>query len=573
MRKIRELLQNFRDRLAHYDALPQLVVLGLLSGILTGFLMVLFRLAIELPLTYWLGHPDSFESLPQSQLFWWPLTGSLILIGIYFRWPALARQTGMVNMFERLAYHQGTIPGRSLIMQFVTATTALVSGHSVGREGPAIFLGAACSSLLGQRMRLPNNSIRLLIGCGTAAAISAAFNTPLAGVIFAMEVVLLEYTLIGFTPVIVAAVAADLVMRSTLGYENAFQVPSFEIGTLAEVPWIIALGVTVGLCSAFFNRLMIKTIAFTQWPVASRFLLAGVLTGIVATFYPQVMGVGYDTISESFQGNIEFTLLFGLLIAKLILTPIILGLGIPAGLIGPTLFIGALIGSIFGEVGSWFTDASMSHIGLYAMLGMGAMMGAVLNAPLAALVALLELTGNPNIIFPGMITIVISNLTVRFLFHMPSIFISSLQAQGLDYSQEPLAQVLSRAAVASLMDREFIATEPKTLPETAQQVLALKPRWLLLQNPNEKALSVMLPKNLSEYLSREAPTEAINLLEIPAERFDIIEVSYRATLYEALKKMDELRINVVCVISNQGDIMGMLTRSKIEYYYTHKQAL
>ena len=163
-------------------------------------------------------------------------------------------------------------------------------------------------------------------------------------------------------------------------------------------------------------------------------------------------------------------------------------------------------------------------------------MGAVLNAPLAALVALLELTGNPNIIFPGMITIVISNLTVRFLFHMPSIFISSLQAQGLDYSQEPLAQVLSRAAVASLMDREFIATEPKTLPETAQQVLALKPRWLLLQNPNEKALSVMLPKNLSEYLSREAPTEAINLLEIPAERFDIIEVSYRATLYEALKK-------------------------------------
>jgi CIC family chloride channel protein len=106
MPKITSLLQQFRERLAHYDALPQLVILGLLSGVLTGFLMVLFRLAIEVPLTYWLGHPEAFESLPQSQLFWWPLAGSIVLIAIYLKWPVIARQVGMVNMFERLAYHQ-----------------------------------------------------------------------------------------------------------------------------------------------------------------------------------------------------------------------------------------------------------------------------------------------------------------------------------------------------------------------------------------------------------------------------------------------------------------------------------
>jgi CIC family chloride channel protein len=573
MPKITTLLQQFRERLAHYDALPQLVILGLLSGVLTGLLMVLFRLAIEVPLTYWLGHPEAFESLPQSQLFWWPLAGSIVLIAIYLKWPVIARQVGMVNMFERLAYHQGVISGRSLIMQFVTATTALVSGHSVGREGPAIFLGAACSSLLGQRMRLPNNSLRILIGCGTAAAISAAFHTPLAGVIFAMEVVLLEYSVIGFTPVIVAAVAADLVMRSTLGYETAFLVPSFEIGTLAEVPWIMLMAVVIGACSALFNRLMIETINRAKWPVAGRFLLAGILTGIVATFYPGVMGVGYDTISQTFTGQFEFTLLAGLLVAKLLLTPIILGLGIPAGLIGPTLLIGALIGCLFGEVGHWLTDMSVSHIGLYAMLGMGAMMGAVLNAPLAALVALLELTGNPNIIFPGMIAIVISNLTMRFLFHLPSIFISSLQAQGLDYSREPLAQVLSRAAVASLMDRDFAKTPKVTTANAATKLLELKPRWLLIKEPDEKALSVMLPKNLAEYLQRESDADEVKMMEIPAERYDVVEISYRSTLYEAFSKMEELHAPVVCVVNNQGDVMGMLTQSKIEYYYTHKQAL
>ncbi|WP_372742681.1 chloride channel protein, partial [Neptunomonas sp.] len=251
-------LQYFRERLAHYDALPQLVILGLLSGIMTGLLMVLFRLAVELPLTFWLGHPDDFESLSSLEHFIWPVIGSVVLIVIFYLWPAAAKQVGMVNLFERLSYYQGSIPGKSLVLQFVSATVALVSGHSVGREGPAIFLGAACSSLLGQQLRLPNNSLRLLIGCGAAAAISAAFNTPLAGVIFAMEVILLEYTLIGFTPVIVAAVSADLVMRGILGHNNAFDVPLFKIGTLAEIPWVMLLGVVVGLCAAAFNHTMLQ---------------------------------------------------------------------------------------------------------------------------------------------------------------------------------------------------------------------------------------------------------------------------------------------------------------------------
>ncbi len=570
-------LQYFRERLTHYDALPQLVILGLLSGITTGLLMILFRLAVELPLTFWLSKPDRFEDLDTQTQFISPIIGSCILIVIFFFWSDTAKKIGMVNLFERLAYHQGQIPGRSLIMQFVASSVALISGHSVGREGPAIFLGAACSSLLGQRLRLPNNSLRLLIACGAAAAISAAFNTPLAGIILAMEVILMEYTLIGFTPIIVAAVSADLVVRSILGHASVFDVPLFDISTLAEVPWIMLLGVAVGLCAALFNYLMIQTHRLAKWHISIRLLLAGVLTGAVATLYPQIMGVGYDTVSEALWGRLDLLLLIGLLAAKIIVTPIILGLGVPAGLIGPTLFIGTLAGGIFGVIGNSFTEMDVSHIGLYAMLGMGAMMGAVLNAPLAALTALLELTGNTNIIFPGMIAIVISNLTVRYVFKQPSIFLLSMQAQGLDYRQEPIAQSLSRAAAGSLMDRNFIKTDHLLSLESAQAILLNKPRWLFIEGDEVNRSKLMLPNDLQSYLNRQLEAEAdlanINLFEIPAERHNITLLSFRATLFEALQKMDEQHINVLCIVSNQAEMMGMLTRAQIEYFYTHKQTL
>jgi CIC family chloride channel protein len=409
-----------------------------------------------------------------------------------------------------------------------------------------------------------------------------------------MEVILLEYTVIGFTPVIVAAVSADIVMRSILGHENVFDVPLFEINTLAEIPWVMLLGVAVGLCAAAFNHIMLYACKLAHWPVAARFMLAGTLTGFAAMLYPQIMGVGYDTISETLWGRLDIQLLCGLLLVKLLITPFILGLGIPAGLIGPTLFIGAIIGGIFGIIGDWSTDMAVSHIGLYAMIGMGAMMGAVLNAPLAALVALLELTGNPNIIFPGMIAIVISNLTVRYLFNLPSIFLSSLQAQGLDYRQEPIAQALSRAAAASLMERSFVATDHLISTASAQEMLAETPRWILLQEAGQTATSLMLPNDLQDYLARQVeqehaqeqnglqthqqetplePQPPINLLEIPAERFNIVTLSFRATLYEALQKMNEQNITNLCITSNQGEIMGILTRAQIEYYYTHKQTL
>lgn len=567
-------LEHFRDRLAHIDSLPQMLLLGIFSGLTAGLIILAFRLLVEIPLSFSLpGHnPENFEDLPATLRFLLPVAGSLVLILLFWRLAPTHRKVGVVHVLERLGYHQGHLPATNLLVQFSSATIALLSGHSVGREGPAIHLGAGGASLIGQWLRLPNNSMRLLIGCGTAAGISAAFNTPLAGVVFAMEVVLLEYTLLGLTPIMVAAVTADLVIRATIGSTPLLSVPQFSIGALSEIPLVMLLGLLIGLLAGGFNRILLQTTRLNTLALHWRLLLAGILTGTVALLFPQVMGVGYDTVSATLLGQPPLLWLAGLLLAKWLLTPVVLGLGVPGGLIGPTVFIGALAGALIGSLAQQLNEPALFQVGLYAMIGMGAMMGAVLNAPLAALIALLELTGNPHIILPAMLAIVISNLTVRHLFRLPSIFQSLLRAQGLDQAQSPLDQALSRAAVGSLMQRDFLWADIQESRDRAVFLAEQTADWILISDPELRAL---LPRSeLMLWLQQaEAADDTINLLELPANRRDPVLISFRATLKEAADCMQQRQTDILCVSSNRGDIIGLLTRVQIESFYLHHQAL
>ncbi|MBR9868391.1 MAG: chloride channel protein [Oceanospirillales bacterium] len=569
---------HFRNRLAHAEALPQLVLMGILSGLLSGLVILAFRLLIDLPLEHWLpdNNSENFEGLPVWLRVALPIGGSIITFLLLWKLLPATRKVGVVHVLERLSYHQGHLPAKNMLVQFFGAAIALLTGHAVGREGPAIHLGAACGSLIGQGLRLPNNSLRLLVGCGVAAAISAAFNTPLAGVIFAMEVILMEYTVIGFTPVLVASVTAALLIRVTYGAESAFTIPALQIQSLSEVPFVILLGIICALLAAGFIRIMIQTQKSVSWPMGVKLLVAGTLTGLVAIWYPQVMGLGYDTVSDVLQGNAGLTLLAGLLFAKWLLTPIVLGLGIPGGLIGPTLYIGAVSGAAFALLIAPYTGESHSGVGFYAMLGMGAMMGAVLNAPLAALIALLELTGNPNIIFPGMLTIVVASTTLRFFFNQPSIFLSSLKAQGLDYRQEPLTQALSRLGVASVMNTSFVRCDQVIGCESAIKVLEQRPEWLVLEDSQGVPRYILLPADLQHFIDRQSerhgfdPQLKLDLMEVPAIRKDIAPLGINATLKEALDRMNSERLDALWIQNYSKEITGTLTREQVEQFYTQK---
>ena len=204
---------------------------------------------------------------------------------------------------ERLSRHQGHLPAGNALVQFFGGAAALLSGQSGGREGPAIHLGAATASLLGCTRHLPKNSMRTLVACGTAAALASAFNTPVAGVIFAMEVVMMEYSFGNFLPVIIASVTAAFSAHLFLGPEPPLNAPPPEMRSLAEVPFVCLAGLAIGCLAAGFNRLLAGFAALSAWPFLARAGLAGALTGIAALATPGVRGMGYDTLNSAMAGN------------------------------------------------------------------------------------------------------------------------------------------------------------------------------------------------------------------------------------------------------------------------------
>ena len=248
----RQRLDNLGVRVARADALLHLALLGILTGLVSGGVILALRWLIETSQAAFLpgGGTENYEDLARHVQFLLPIGGAL-LIGLLFHLTSKGNYvTGVVQLLERMAYHQGHFSLRSLLLQFFGAAIALISGQSMGREGPCVQLGGASGSLVGQKLGLPNNAIRTLVGCGVAAAIGASFNTPLAGVIFSLEVVMMEYTLASFTPVILAAVSATAVSRLVYGDDPAFIIPPLHYGSLAELPVVLVLGIVVGCCAA-----------------------------------------------------------------------------------------------------------------------------------------------------------------------------------------------------------------------------------------------------------------------------------------------------------------------------------
>ncbi len=390
-------LEGFRRQLANVDALPQLCVLGLVSGVMTGAVMVGFRLLLEAGAALYMpdGNPEGFEALPPWVRALLPLLAVSVIGVLLYRQKATARKLGVGHVIERLTYHQGRFPLRNWLNQWWVGVVSVLGGLSAGREGPAIHLGAAASSGLGMRLRLPHNSLRVLVACGTAAGISASFNTPIAGVIFAMEVVMMEYTLMSFMPVILASTMGALVAQLAYGNEPAFRIPEVALGSLMNLPWIVVTGLVIGLMAGVFIHLARH--AFLQGlPLWLRLGSVGVATGALAWWFPEIQGIGYDSLAAALNNQLTVSVLLALMIGKLLITALTVAGGVPIGIIGPVLVSGAAIGALAGMLGGWLWPDKAADPGIYAMLGMAAMMGAVLQAPLAALMALLELTHTPT---------------------------------------------------------------------------------------------------------------------------------------------------------------------------------
>ncbi|MBT2972000.1 MAG: chloride channel protein [Candidatus Thiodiazotropha sp. (ex Ctena orbiculata)] len=564
---------RLRLQLSRHDALLILSVLGLICGFVTGVVIILFRLLVESTQSTLLpgGGAENYEALHPLMRFLLPIAGGLLLGFVFLRYANGLHVLGIPRVMERLIYHQGHISVRGFLLQFFGAAIAIISGHSVGREGPHVFLGAASGSLLGQYLSLPNNSIRTLLGCGTAAAISASFDTPLAGVIFALEVVMMEYTLVSFIPIMLAAVSANSLSLIMFNGERVFDIAINQLGSLHELIFILLLGLAAGTASAAYVSL-IQFISDRTQNMAFwlRNASAGVLIGLIALAVPQIMGIGYDTVNQILLGELGLYLLITLVVVKILATAISIGLGIPGGTIGPALFIGAALGGVIAPLPGLLFEGQVSDPGVYALIGMGAVMGAALQAPLAALTAIIELTHNPEIIMPGMLAIVIASLVNSELFGKSSMFHTLLEATGLNYHTDPVMQSLRRIGAASFMNRNLVQVNPLLSRDSARMILDQNPEWVLIKGEKDE-MALMPAVDLLRILEQQEGDEEFDLLSLPATRLELAPLRMQATLQEALEKLDNSQADALYIEWYDEDhywrIQGILTRPLIESAY------
>lgn len=448
-------LKSFRQELANPRTSIQLCLLGIAGGMTAASLIILFRLCVEWLQRLYLEELNQFSDLDPTLRFALPFIGAGFIILFAFLTGFKHYRMGIPFVIHRLKQRYGHIPFRTTINQFFGGMFALASGFVVGREGPSVHLGAAGSSLIGHGLKLPYNSIRILSGCGIAAGISASFNTPFAAVIFVMEVVLREYRIHIFIPVMLAAACGSLMTRAVFGQVHELSFLSFQDISQWHYPYLIVFGVILGFIAALFNNQLMNVIKlFRPVKMVWRILIAACITAVFGYFLPESMSAGLDS-AHSFINDQSVGLLFAILIAKFILALAAIGLGVPGGLIGPVYVIGMLSGAILAIPLGYAIAGNVDYGNSFALLGIAGMLTAVLHAPLAALSSVMELAYDPDVILPAMLVIVPAYVTSTQLLGNSSIFIRQLDYQKLSYSISPIRETLQKTGVLAVMDKEY----------------------------------------------------------------------------------------------------------------------
>lgn len=442
---------------------PLVWLLAVAAGLATGVAAVLFRIGIGLVQWPWLRDISENVAHAAAQQPWWmvlaaPTIGGLV-VGLMLRYVLTARRTGAVADVMEARIHSGRGLGlRQGLANALAAMLSLGSGASAGREGPVVHLGATLAAFACVRMRLPNSARRTLLAAGVAGAVSASFNAPIAGVLFAQEVILGHFSARSLVPLVLASASATIISRFWFGDVAAFSVPDYHITSYLEVPAFVLLGIVAALVAIIFQAVLIST----DWvarnipmPLVARPVVGGLMVGGIAVYLPHVLGVGYDTTDAALKDELPLLLMFGLIIAKTAATAITLASRFGGGVFSPALCIGALTGAVFGGIATEAFPHLSSSGGLYAILGMGAVAAAVLGAPISTTVMVFELTGGYALSLALLLTVSISN-GLSFAVLGRSYFHAQLESRGI-VLQEGFHRVLVRQVHVS----DFYAPLPE----------------------------------------------------------------------------------------------------------------
>jgi CIC family chloride channel protein len=404
-----------------------------------GCAVIIFRETIALVQGAAFGTASERLFTHIDKLPWWqvvavPAIGGFI-VGLLVKYLMPGkRPEGVADVIEAGALRGGRMSGLTGIKAALINACSIGFGASVGREGPAVHFGAALGGWLAGSLNLNRSVSRTLLGCGAAAAVAASFNAPIAGALFASEVVIGHYALSAFAPIVIASVTATAISRFYFGDFPAFIIHEHVIQSLWEFPAFIALGVVAGIVAmGFMKSVMLCSTVADKLPVPDfiKPAVGGAAIGCMAIWFPQVLGIGYGTTEAAVMVSFSLGLLVSICVAKIIATAISIGFGFGGGVFSPALVIGAMLGGAYGTVFTGLFPDLSTGVGAYTILGMGAMAAAVLGAPISTALVIFEMTSDYALTLALMITVVISSMITR-KFHGGSFFSWQLERRGLD---------------------------------------------------------------------------------------------------------------------------------------------
>ena len=423
----------------------RLSIMALLVGILAAYGAVVFRGMIALIQNLFFDQSISFsllDHIARPHMFYecvLPIFGLLASNFLIEKYASEARGHGVPEVIEAVQHRSGIIRKRVAFVKSLASSFTIGSGGSLGREGPIVQIGAAIGSYVGQILNLSRKEIRILVGCGASAGIAATFNTPIAGVIFSVELILLEWRAKSFIPLVVATVFATLISRSHLGDQPAFLITEFALRTNIEIVFYLVLGIITALVAFGFIRGIdqieteFKKLVPSSW---MRCIVAGGLIGILGYIYPYLLGGGYETTDAILHESVALSILLPLLIFKVVAVGLTLAGGGSGGVFAPSLLMGAITGGIYGYVVHWlFPEYTMSY-GAYALVGMGCFFAAASRGTFTSIVILFEMTRNYSIILPLMFACVIADQIALLLLGQDSIYATILRRKKLNFSTD-----------------------------------------------------------------------------------------------------------------------------------------
>ncbi len=454
---------KYLDRLTRHEQVV-LSILAVVIGCIGGGSAIAFREALGgLQYLFYGFSSESVHTLA-AQLAWWHIllattVGGLIVgLIVEFLMPG-KRPHGVAEVMEASALKGGRMGLKAGLGAALVSAVSLGAGASTGREGPVVHLGASLSAFVAARLRLGRSLSQTLLGCGVAAAVAASFNAPIAGAFFALEVVLGHYAMSAFTAIVIASVTGTVVSRIWFGDFPAFTVPAHDIVSYLEFPAFALLGIVSAAVAIIFMHatdFSAKLAAGSPVPAGLRPAGGGLLVGLIALAFPQVLGVGYEATDAALRDQFGLWLLISLILAKTAATAISLGSGFGGGVFSPSLFLGAMVGGAFGILATdLFPQLSSGHEA-YAIVGMGAVAGAVLGAPISTILMIFELTGDYQLTIGVMIATVLASLLARHIFGF-SFFTRQLDLRGLNLRSGREQGLLREALVRGVMREDFAA--------------------------------------------------------------------------------------------------------------------